>query len=155
MADALKREKVAYPVQYRMLRSWSSDDIPSLFPAVVADRDGRFTLKGVGRERIASLLVAGPGIETRFEFVATRDMPAVKVPDFDRQNQYNQIIYHGAACDLVAGPGLEIVGTVRDKDTGKPLAGVIVQTAALRHPAPLLQDDHRSAGRYRLTSLSL
>ena len=38
------------------------------------------------------------------------------------------VVYHGAASDLVAGPGLEIVGTVRDKDTGKPLAGITVQT---------------------------
>ncbi len=78
--DALKKERAAYPAQSRMLRSWSGDDIPALFPAVVADREGRFTLKGVGRERIAALLVDGPGIETAFEYVATRDMPAVKVP---------------------------------------------------------------------------
>ena len=78
--DALKKERAAYPVQSRTLRSWSGDDIPALFPAVVADREGRFTLKGVGRERIAALLVGGPGIETRFEYAATRDMPAVKVP---------------------------------------------------------------------------
>jgi BlaR1 peptidase M56 len=132
--EALKSEKVAFPVQY-LLRDWSSDDIPSLFPAVTTDHDGRFTLRGIGRERIVSLLVSGPHIETRFEYVATRDMPTEKFPDFDQQSYGHDITYHGAAFELVAGPGLEVVGTVRDKDTGKPLAGVTVQnTAAFGNP---------------------
>ena len=129
--DALKREKAAYPVHDRMLRSWSSDEIPSLFPAVTADREGRFTLKGVGRERIATLLVGGPGIETRVRVRRDprhargegRRFRSARVTEHD-------ITYHGATFDLVAGPGLEIVGTVRDKDTGKPLAGVTVQKTA-------------------------
>ena len=52
----------------------------------------------------------------------------MRVADFDRLPPQSEITYHGAAFDHVAGPGLEIVGTVRDKDTGKPLAGVTVQT---------------------------
>jgi beta-lactamase regulating signal transducer with metallopeptidase domain len=153
---ALGVEKVAYPVTYDMLRWWSSTDVPSLYREIVTDRDGRFTVNGVGRERIASLLIAGPRIETRFEFAATRQMPAVKVPDFDRQNQYNQITYHGALCDLVAGPGLEVVGTVRDKDTGKPIAGARVQTASpIGNPLRFLKTTTDQAGRYRLTSIPL
>jgi RNA polymerase sigma factor (sigma-70 family) len=128
--NALKTEKAAFPVAYGMLRWWSSDDHPSLSPAIITDREGRFTLKGVGRERIASLLIGGPGVETRLEYVATRDMPAVKVSDHERRYRGRDMTYHGAAFDLVAGPGLEIVGTVRDKDTGKPLTGVTVQTTA-------------------------
>ena len=147
--DALKKERAAYPVQSRTLRSWSGDDIPALFPAVVADREGRFTLKGVGRERIAALLVGGPGIETRFEYAATRDMPAVKVPlAKGAYNPIRDVVFHGAAPELAAGPGLEIVGTVRDKDSGRPLAGITVQTTfGLRQSVPLPQDDHRRTGR--------
>ncbi len=97
--DALKRERAAYPARSRTLRSWSVDDIPALFPAVVADREGRFTLKGVGRERIAALRVDGPGIETRYEYAATRDMPAVKVPlameGPSRAQNLGDVVYHG------------------------------------------------------------
>ena len=154
--EALKMEKVAYPVQYRTLRMWASDDVPSLFPAVAADRDGRFTLTGVGRERIALLLVSGPGVETRFEFVATRDMPTVKFPDFDRGNQGQNVVYHGATFDVVAGPCLEISGTVRDTDTGKPLAGAIVQTTvAFGNPLRYLKATTDAEGRYRLSGVPL
>src|SRR5262249_47170784 len=66
--DRLKTEKAAYTVQYAMLRWWASDDVPSFYPSVVADKEGRFTLRGIGRERVASLLVSGPGIETTFEY---------------------------------------------------------------------------------------
>ena len=152
--DALKAEKVAYPVQYRMLRWWSSDDIPSVFPAVTTDREGRFILKGVGRERLVSLLIGDPKVESRYEFVATRNMPAMKFPDFDRQNQGHTITYHGATFELVTGPGLELVGTVRDKDTGKPLAGVTVQTtAAFGNPLRFHKTTTDADGRYRLTGI--
>ena len=130
--------------------------IPSLFPAIKADREGRFTLKGIGRERIVSLLVSGPGVETRFESVATREMPAVKVADFDpRQYDGRDITYHGARCDIVAGPGSEIVGTVRDKDTGQPLAGVSVQNTAAFTDWILrfLKTTTDAEGHYRLPGL--
>jgi hypothetical protein len=126
------------------MRDWASDAIPSIYPAVTTDRDGRFALKGVGRERIASLRVSGPGIETLSAFAATRDMPTVKVDN----------TYHGAACDLVAGPGLEIIGTVRDQATGKPLAGATVQnTAPFGHPFGVLKTKTDAEGRYRLPGL--
>jgi BlaR1 peptidase M56 len=142
---ALKTEKDGSQATDRLLRYWASDEIPSMFPAAtMTDRDGRFTLKGVGHERIASLLVSGPGLETHFAFVATRDMPTVKAGE----------TYHGAACDLVAGPGLDIIGTVRDQETGKPMAGVTIQTTApFGNPARFPRTKTDAEGRYRLPGL--
>jgi beta-lactamase regulating signal transducer with metallopeptidase domain len=153
--EALKTEKAFYSVEYKMLRSWASDDLPSLFPAITTDREGRFTLKGVGRERIVSLLISGPRIETRFERVATRDMPTIHVPPYERQdNLSNEITCHGVPFELVPGPGLEAVGTVRDKDTGKPLAGATVQTTALfGNPLRVLKTTTDAEGRYRLSGI--
>jgi hypothetical protein len=151
----LNAEKAAYSVAYELLRSWVSNDVPSLYEPVIADRDGRFTLRGIGRERIASLLISGPGIETRCEYVATRDMPAVKVPamNLPRQPELN-IVYHGAAFDLAAGPGLEIVGTVRDKDTGRPLAGITVQTTMpFGDPGRYFMTTTDARGDYRLSGV--
>ena len=48
---ALKVEKAAYPVQYRMLRMWASDDLLSIFPAIKADDDGRFVVWRHGQRR--------------------------------------------------------------------------------------------------------
>lgn len=149
----LQAEKQAFPVQYGTLQSWSSDTNP-FYPAVESDKDGRFTIRGVGRERIASLLIHGPGIETRFEYVATRLMPTIKMPDFGTSNASREIVYHSAEFDLVAGLGAEVGGTVRDQDTGQPLAGVRVQTTALfGNPLRTLNTTTDAQGRYRLTGI--
>ena len=36
----------------------------SVIPDVMTDADGRFVLRGIGRERVTQLLISGPGIET-------------------------------------------------------------------------------------------
>ena len=152
--SSLKTEKFAYNKEYRNLYSWTSDDIPSFFPAPTTDREGRFTLGGVGRERIASLLISGEGIETRVEFVATRPMSTLKVPPFEFQGQTDDNTYHSATFDLVVGPDLVVVGTVRDKDTGKPLAGATVKNTALfGDRGRLIGTTTDSEGRYRLAGL--
>ena len=54
----------------------------------------------------------------------------------------------------MAGPGLEIVGTVRDKDTGKPLAGVTVQTPRPSDPIfRFVKTTTDAEGRYRLPGI--
>ena len=115
----------------------------------MADREGRFTLKGVGRERIAALLISGPGIETRLR--VRRDpghAGGEGPPTWSGPSHGRDVAFHGAAFDLVAGPGLEIVGTVRDKDTGKPLAGVTVQTTApFGNPSRYLKTTTDAEGR--------
>ncbi len=126
----------------------------------MADREGRFTLKGVGRERIAALLVGGPGIETLFEYAATRDVAAVKVHVLEASPSHNpgrDVVYHGAAPELAAGPGLEIVGTVRDKDSGRPLAGITVQTTIppFGDPFRFFKTTTDARGDYRLSGLPL
>ncbi len=147
----LRDKKEALPVEYTTLRSWSNDAAP-FFPPIVADQEGRFTVKGVGRERIASLLIGGPGIETTFSYVVTRAMPTIKFPDFLRQPSSHDIVYHGAEFDLVVGPDAEVVGTVTDQDTGKPLADIHVGTAALfgNHPTRTLDTTTDAQGHYRL-----
>jgi beta-lactamase regulating signal transducer with metallopeptidase domain len=152
--EALKTEQSAYPVQYKTLRWWANDDVPFFLPPVVADQDGRFTIRGVGRERIVSLLIEGPGVATTFEYVATRPMSTVKVPDFSGPNASRDITYHGAEFDLILGPELVAVGTVTDKDTGAPLAGATVGTTALfGNPLRTLKTTTDAQGRYRLAGI--
>ncbi|WP_165230669.1 M56 family metallopeptidase [Aquisphaera insulae] len=152
--ERLKAEKTAYPVEYSTLRSWALRDVAGFFPAQTTDAEGRFTINGLGRERIASLLISGPGIETRFEYAATRPMAKMTYPDFPGNNGSHDISYHGTGFDLVAGPGLEASGTVTDKDTGAPIAGAVVETAALfGNPLRTLSTVTDATGRYRLTGI--
>jgi RNA polymerase sigma factor (sigma-70 family) len=71
-------------------------------PAVLTTgADGRFQLAGVGPDRVVGLHLEGPAIATADLGVTT-----------------------GAAVDHLAAASRPIRGVVRDKDTGKPLAGV-------------------------------
>ncbi len=154
--EKLKVEKAAYSVQYEALGWWSSGDIPALLSAVTADDDGRFVIHGVGRDRIAGLLISGAGIETRFEYAATRSMPAVRCPAFQRQPVMHEIIYYGANFEVVAGPCLEVVGAITDKDTGGPISGASVETTALfGNPHRTINTRTDSQGRYRLAGIPL
>jgi RNA polymerase sigma factor (sigma-70 family) len=99
---------------------------------VTTDRDGHFVLTGVGRDRVAHLHVEGPTIEHKIVEVST----AVKA----------------GRVEVVVGPTKPIIGTIHDRDTGKPLAGVVVSgnREAYRDGVRAVTDDQ---GRYRLVGL--
>src|SRR5262249_13857100 len=80
-------------------------------PHVTTGPDGRFRLTGVGRERLVTLALEGPGITHAELTVATTATP---LPRRTR----------GASFDYVAQPTPPIRGVVRDKATGRPVAGV-------------------------------
>src|SRR5262249_1119972 len=68
------------------------------------------------------------------------------------------MVFHGARFDFVVAPCKVVVGTVRDLDTGKPIAGVRVNgmaydadSAAYYHEVASTTDDQ---GRYRLLGLA-
>jgi RNA polymerase sigma factor (sigma-70 family) len=75
------------------------------------DKDGRFILKGIGRDRSVWLHISGPTIEHKLLNVSTQ-----KVVD-------GKPIDHKDV-EIVAGPSKPILGVVRAADTGRPMAGV-------------------------------
>src|SRR5262249_46271246 len=107
--------------------------------ALTADKEGRFRLSGFGRERLVGLLIRGPGIQQMEFSVLTRP----KRPEGMRDGYYG---VYGAKFDLLVGPGRAVVGTVRDKATGKPLAGITV--ASVSHGWIYAKTDEK--GRYRV-----
>jgi RNA polymerase sigma factor (sigma-70 family) len=124
---ALKAEQGASTTEYRLLHEWDVQSGSDLFPVIATGADGRFTLKGIGRERVARLLISGPTIESKIVQVVTRPFETSHIPRFFRGARPERVIYYGPRFDHVAGPTQVVVGTVRDRDTGKPLAGVRVQ----------------------------
>lgn len=93
--------------------------------AATTGRDGRFRLAGIGRERIVHLRLEGPGIATARLDAMTRKGDTVANPKKGRANN-GVIEIYGATSDYVAAVSRPIRGVVRDKETGKPLAGVAV-----------------------------
>lgn len=102
-----------------------------LIPPVETGADGRFILRGAGRERIISILIQHPRIRTRVLQVMTRVGPPKSFPS--RRSQPGQkplfadLLIHAARFEHVADPGRTVEGNVVDATTGRPLSGMIVR----------------------------
>lgn len=127
--EALRQDKNdGYPTESKFLKTLHSSSLTQLFPAMTTDADGRFLLKGIGRERLAGIRIEGPTIEMRQVRVMTRPGEMMNVTAFRRNPKGYVLTYYGATFDHYAAPTKPIVGVVRDKDTGKPLAGVTIRS---------------------------
>ena len=101
-------------------------------PEILTEADGRFRLRGIGRDRIVRLRIAGTDIEQAIIDVMTRATvgrkslvpggPGVGMQDGHVTGQGPPL--YGPEFDFLASPGRVINGTVRDRATGKPLEGV-------------------------------
>ncbi len=121
--------------------------VPGLPPTVATGADGRFRLTGVGRERVVGVQVGGPKVRGGYFMMLTRAVPkfqALDAPDTD-----HKLTVYGASFEHVVAPARPVIGTVRDKDTGKPLVGVKVQIDA----GPMLSATTDREGKYRIESL--
>jgi RNA polymerase sigma factor (sigma-70 family) len=108
------------------------------------DEQGRFRLTGVGRDREAVLLISGTRIESKVVHVSTRKLVEGKP-------------VKEATVEVLVGPTKPIEGTVRAKDTGKPLAGVWVygneHNYCNGHQVRLVRTITDHKGNYRLLGM--
>jgi RNA polymerase sigma factor (sigma-70 family) len=131
---AFKEGKIFYPPVRDFLTGFEGPQIgpalAQLFPSIVTGADGRFTIKRIGRERLPALRIEGPTVASREIFVATRPDDSgkpIEVPGSWSQKDGDEVrLVYGASFDHAAAPCKPIVGVVRDKDTGKPIAGAVV-----------------------------
>ena len=104
-------------------------------PAATTDKDGKFTITGVGAERLATLRVSGPGLAVSEQWVVNRKGFDPKPyneakPDPGRPGTLRPrrldgpFVLHAPDVSVIAEPEKRIRGTVTDADTGKPRAGV-------------------------------
>ena len=71
-----------HPPPHRFLPvSLSCQADPPLIPPVTTAADGRFVIAGIGRERVATLEIQGPTIETVHVEVRTRPGATIRVPE--------------------------------------------------------------------------
>ncbi|MEJ7639240.1 MAG: sigma-70 region 4 domain-containing protein [Singulisphaera sp.] len=111
----------------RMERLASSDRPASI--AAKAGPDGRFRLTGVGRDRIADLFVSGPGHATAQVFVLSRPEPEIRTTVWGMMQRPEPFLVHAPRFQLALAPSKRIEGVARDKDSGKPIAGLKIQAA--------------------------
>jgi RNA polymerase sigma factor (sigma-70 family) len=153
----LEGRKDGYPAEYDLLTVLEHPGLAALFPAAVADREGRFEFRGIGRERVAGLTVSGPTIETRQVRVRTRPGATVRRLEWKDFPDAVGLIYYGADFEHTAGPTRPVSGVVREKGSGKPLAGATVESVALAgsnfHGRHFVRTTADREGRYRLVGL--
>ena len=95
--------------------------LPGVETEVTTGADGRFRISGLGRDRLADVMVTAPSIvETRLS-VMTRDVPDVVIVRDSAGNPTQAIL--GAGFTLRLRPGRTLRGTVLDLDTHQPIAG--------------------------------
>jgi hypothetical protein len=138
--------------------------LSTLIPPAKTASNGRFQLAGAGRERLVSLLIRGPKIETGVLQVMTRVGPSSSVR-FEQAFPSSDIAIHAIGFDFVAAPMRAVEGNVNDAVTGLPLPGVIIHPRlkfrdAFNNRYPLIDWPGTSIrtttdvlGHYRLTGL--
>ncbi len=97
--------------------------LPELAKPVVTDRDGRFRFPHVGRDRLLVLDIKGPTIQHMELTAITRPGAPQRILTPDERDRYTIL---GSPFEHLARPARLIRGTIRAKDTGKPIAGAKV-----------------------------
>ena len=148
------------------LENLSLDPVPSPERLAPAERlvsisattgpDGRFKLTGIGRDRIAELIVSGPGIATTKVYAFSRPEPEIRTVDRGMM-RHAPFIVHAPRFQLALPPSKRVEGVVRDKDSGAPIAGLEIHAAAFDEssliPAEGIEARTDAEGRYRLDGL--
>lgn len=120
------------------------------------DQRGRFLIRGLPREAVVNVVLSGDQMAQMSFNVVTRSnfdpVPCNKAAQNRRlpgQLPHLTLLY-GPKAELVASPMREIVGTVKESGTGKPLAGIQVWASA-GNGTVLAKTDAK--GRYHLKGL--
>ena len=116
-----------------------ASSIAGLPQRLTSDREGRFRLAGIGRERVVSLRISGPKIQTGDIFVMTRlgfqaarqQFERPKLPIADNPSASAGPMVYPARFEHTVGPSKPIEGVVRDRATGRPLPGAVITTVAV------------------------
>jgi RNA polymerase sigma factor (sigma-70 family) len=126
----------------RYVRSnyWSGG-IPGRDNSVKTDARGRFRFTGLGRDRLVTLRVGGPGVAWTALSVLVRPGKPLTGKEHPGRDARPYAVYP-ATFDLPLPPGRTVAGTVKDDATGKPLAGIKVRVG-FQPPEVLTDRDGR------------
>ncbi|MHB1560734.1 MAG: sigma-70 family RNA polymerase sigma factor [Isosphaeraceae bacterium] len=133
------------------------DSLPSDL-ATTTDSDGRFRLADLGPDRMAELIVSAPKIATAQLYVANRDGVPIRVADpIMAMTAHPSTTYYTRRLDYAAEPTRPIEGTIRDKESGRPIAGITLRGMIFDERshvwAPGVEAWTDEKGHYRLTGL--
>ena len=148
-------------------KEWATLEFPFLLNRVGSEATAAFLperdrprrpvrIAGIGRGRIATLQLAGPSIETTDFDVRTWPGAPIRLPA--RRNPRSYTPLDGLRGDVSTSPGptRPIEGVVRDRETGRPLADILVYAGrSSARQASTVRTITGADGRYRLVGLPL
>ena len=129
---------------------------PNQFPTVQTDSEGRFELRGLGRDRQVELRVVQAELASSAISVLTRPTRPIRTRVSTLMGRGERL--YGSEFEYIASPGLTVEGVVRDSDSGEPIAGIGVQSDRLGEwggAEGYLSTTTDEEGRYRLHGLPL
>jgi RNA polymerase sigma factor (sigma-70 family) len=142
--------------------SWEGLDVLPVQIEAATGPDGRFRLLGIGRDRIARSLVSGPRIVTAPLDVVNRDGPVIHMTNSHGVTpEARRLTLHARRFEYVAAHSRPVEGVIRDRDTGRPIAGlalwgmVYVEDSRFWLNAPSVAATTDDEGRYRLAGLPI
>ena len=147
----------SYQIEREYLKRKLRPRVSGLPVAITTDAEGRFSISDVGRERLIRLKVSGPTIQTKEIGVLTRDMDPFQVNHGRGSPDWGIALYYGTRFTHAAAPTKPVIGVIKDKDTGEPLAGVrIASDRTAEFPVfgfNGIETTTDERGRYRLIGL--
>ena len=143
---------------FQCLEKQLDQSVSGLPESVRTGSDGRFRLKGAGRGRVVLLRIDGPRIATQnCVYVLANASPLLNAREAIKKTAPEVTFSMNPSFEIFAEPTQPIVGVVRDKDIGKPIAGVVVKSNSLANVPVVWNDFVRTTtdgqGRYRLVGL--
>jgi RNA polymerase sigma factor (sigma-70 family) len=125
-----------------------------LIAGSTTDGQGRFRLRGIGRERLVHLRFESPAIRTSMAFVMTRRGEAIDSLPFPSFPSFGTETFHAASPTIIAPPSRPLEGVVRDRDDGTPVVGVVIRSYRLADKNTgnnnLIEARSDEKGRYRI-----
>jgi beta-lactamase regulating signal transducer with metallopeptidase domain len=101
-------------------------DWNQLFPKATTDRNGEFTLQGLGRDQVATVTLRGERISAeRFHIVGTA-MEKRSLPHIDSYPNGAREVYVGLKFTMPIGPSIPVSGIVREFQSGRPIVNASV-----------------------------
>jgi RNA polymerase sigma factor (sigma-70 family) len=127
--------------------------------SVRTDRTGQFRLPGIGRSRVVVLRITGPALAAVTVLARTEPGARLNVNSLGNFFWPQALGCFGSEIVLSATPSRPIVGTIRDLDTGKPIAGAVVQSHQFAgshiQGTDTLQTHTDAAGYYQLDGMPI
>ena len=129
LSEIQRDPKTAHRYFHRMFTRWLPASLSMLIPPVKTGPDGRFQLRGAGRERIVSIVIQGARIQTRVVQVMTRvgSSKSMRPPVPQMGQVETDILIYAIGFEHIAAPGRDVEGDVVDAATGQPVPGVVIR----------------------------